>query len=128
MTGTLSLNQPSGLNFGADFTTLNMVVTQETESRTHIKITPPGEARWEIPESILPRPGGVYSGRNAQTKTIIKPQNDDDEYNNMEILITRMNNSHPTGELIFAFTKMVRSYLHAFLSLTNLNISYCVCA
>lgn len=108
-TGTLSLNQASGLSFGADFANLNMVVTQETESRTHIKITPPGEARWEIPESLLPRPGGVYTGSNAETKTIIKPQNDDDEYNNMEILITRMNNSVPTGELIFAFTKMVNA-------------------
>lgn len=107
MTGTLSLNQPSGIAFGADFSTLNMVVTQESESRTHIKITPPGEARWEIPDSILPRPGGVYTGTNADTKTIIKPQNDDDEYNNMEILITRSKNGTPTGELIFAFTKMV---------------------
>jgi len=55
-----------------------MDVTQETATRTHIKIYPDGEKRWEFPEDLLPRPGGVYTGKDASTKTIIKPQKDDD--------------------------------------------------
>jgi hypothetical protein len=106
-TGTLSLNEPSGIKFGTDFAELSMEVTQETASRTHIKIAPSGESRWEMPESILPRPGGIYTGSDTLMKTTIKPQNDDDSYNNMEILITRLNHNVPTSELIFAFTKMV---------------------
>jgi hypothetical protein len=104
--GSLSLNAPSGINFGADFSELSIDITQETESRTHIKMSPVGETRWEVPESILPRPGGVYTGVDALMKTTVKPQNDDDEYDNMEILITRQTNNIST-ELLFAFTKMV---------------------
>ena len=107
MTGSLALNEPSGLKFGSDFAELDMQVIQETASRTHIKISPTGESRWEIPDSILPRPGGVYTDSEPLTKTIIKPQNDDDSYNNMEILISRLNHGHVTSDVIFAFTKMV---------------------
>lgn len=106
--GTLSLNEASGLKFGTDFSELNMDVTQETETRTHIKISPVGEKRWEFPENLLPRPGGLYTDVDAATKTIIKPQNDDDQYNNMEILVSRQKHGVPTGEVILAFTKMVK--------------------
>jgi hypothetical protein len=131
MTGTLSLNEPSGLKFGTDFSELNMEVIQETASRTHIKISPNGEARWEVPESVLPRPNGVYGGSSSETKTTIKPQNDDDAYNNMEILISRLNHNLPTAEVIFVFTKMVCRWLfhdcfdHRRLIVTSSNCCFC---
>lgn len=105
--GTLSLNEPSGIAFGADYKELDISFTQETEARTHIKISVPNIQSWEVPEFLIQRPGGLYSGEDALTKTIVKAQNDDDAYDNMEIFITRMADQKPTGEFIFVFTKML---------------------
>ncbi len=105
--GILKLNQPSGIAFGKDYTELAIDVTQETAERTHIKISVPGVDTWEVPETLIPRPGGLYTGRDAKSKTIIMAQNDDDPYDNMEILISRAKLGVPTGELLFIFTKML---------------------
>jgi alpha-glucosidase (family GH31 glycosyl hydrolase) len=104
--GTLTLNEGSGIAFGEDYSQLDIKVTQETKDRTHIKISVPGVDRWEVPEDLLPRPGGVFTGV-ASTQTHIVPQADDDPYDNMEILINRMDGLKPTAELIFIFTKML---------------------
>ena len=92
---------------------LDITVTQETASRTHIKIIPSqGNPRWEVPEDVLPRPGGLYTGSDAQMSTTIQPQNDDDQYDNMEILVRRTvpgtdgTVSNPAEPLLI-FTKML---------------------
>lgn len=104
--GKLALNEPSGIAFGADYSELDISVTQETKDRTHIKISVPNIDTWEVPEFLIPRPGGVFTG-DATTQTHIMPQQDDDPYDNMEILINRMDGRKPTAELIFVFTKML---------------------
>lgn len=43
--------------FGASFKKLDVEVTPETVERLHIKIKPTDEARWEVPESVIPRCG-----------------------------------------------------------------------
>lgn len=105
--GTLRLNEPSGISFGQDYVELDVSITQETKDRTHIKISVPGIDTWEIPESLIARPGGLYTGDAAAVATHVVPQDDDDPYDNMEILINRMNGHRPTSELIFVFTKML---------------------
>ncbi|KAH9009114.1 alpha-glucosidase [Lactarius deliciosus] len=42
--------------FGNDTKTLDLAVTYETETRIHLKITDASSARYEVPESVLPRP------------------------------------------------------------------------
>ncbi|EIM82359.1 alpha-glucosidase [Stereum hirsutum FP-91666 SS1] len=42
--------------FGNDSQTLSLEVTYETTSRIHVKITDPNTVRYEVPESVLPRP------------------------------------------------------------------------
>ncbi|KAI9433845.1 glycoside hydrolase family 31 protein [Lactarius indigo] len=42
--------------FGNDTKTLNLAVTYETETRIHLKITDASSERYEVPESVLPRP------------------------------------------------------------------------
>ena len=99
--GTLTLTQESGIFGGGDFTTLDMTVTQETTARTHIKIVPPESTQWEIPESLLPRPGGLYEGTDALTSVQIT----DDATKPMEIVITRADQNSETEENIFLFSK-----------------------
>jgi alpha-glucosidase len=103
--GSLELTDPSGM-LGPDFTELDITITQETASRTHIKIVPPNSNRWEVPETLLPRPGGVYTEADALTSTIISTAKTDPN-NPMEIYISRQNGGVPTGELIFIFSKML---------------------
>lgn len=104
--GSLSLSEPSGL-FGPDFNDLSIEITQETMERTHIKIVPTNEDRWEIPESVLPRPGGRYTGKDKMTKTILTAPKDDAN-SPMEILISRVNKLNlPTADVIFIFSKML---------------------
>ncbi|KAF9043930.1 alpha-glucosidase [Panaeolus papilionaceus] len=43
--------------FGDDIPKLNLDVTYETKDRIHVKITDPADGRYEIPESVFPRPG-----------------------------------------------------------------------
>lgn len=80
-----------------------MTVTQETAYRTHIKILPQGSTQWEIPESLLPRPGGVYDGTEALTSVQIT----DDPTQPMEIVISRLEEHVATSENIFLFNKMM---------------------
>jgi hypothetical protein len=98
-----------------------MSITQESAARTHIKISPPPSSvkRWEIPESMLPRPGGLYS-QEALTSTTIKSHNDN-MYNTIEVLVTRTQTPEvpastpepmagveaPTPEVLLAFKSMV---------------------
>ncbi|KAJ8093336.1 hypothetical protein PM082_020193 [Marasmius tenuissimus] len=42
--------------FGDDIESLRLQVTYETDSRIHVKITDPSETRYEVPESVFPRP------------------------------------------------------------------------
>lgn len=107
MRGSLSLNDPSGISFSEDFKKLDIDIIQETPTRTHIRIVPSGIDRWEVPEELIPRPTGIYEGKQALTKTLVISQHDDDEYDNMEILISRVDKGIPNGELIFVFTKML---------------------
>ena len=101
--GSLSLLQPSGA-FGPDFTTLDLTIIQETASRTHIKINPTGTNRWEVPETVLPRPGGQYLRSEADSQVIFLTKTPTDP---LEFVISRQNNGVATGELIFVFTKML---------------------
>lgn len=66
--GQLELNDVSGM-FGTDYSTLNVQISQETETRTHIKISPEDSISWEVPETLIPRPGGIYTGSDALTST-----------------------------------------------------------
>lgn len=43
--------------FGDDISQLRLDVTYETDTRIHVKITDPSTQRYEVPESVLPRPG-----------------------------------------------------------------------
>lgn len=57
--GDLKLKAPSG-GFGPDFENLSVQFIQETSKRVHMKIAPTGAdgQRWEVPDSVLPRPKG----------------------------------------------------------------------
>ena len=101
--GTLTLSAESGIFGGGDFTTLDMTVTQETAYRTHIKIVPEGSTQWEIPETLLPRPGGVYEGTEALTSVQIT----EDPAQPLEIVISRVEEKVTTTENIFLFNKMM---------------------
>jgi len=70
--GDLVLKSPSGA-FGPDFENLSVEFVQETSNRMHMKIAPKGEQRWEVPESILPRPGGSSNIKDSSMKTHIIP-------------------------------------------------------
>ena len=120
--GSLRLNKPSGLQLGnsADYEELKLELTQETPSRTHLKIYPPSDPdRWQVPEFLLSRQGGVYSGCDALTQSRIISQPDgDDTFDSMMLLLTRTatSASHDevqketeahSGEMIFALTKML---------------------
>jgi hypothetical protein len=41
--------------YGPSFKKLDVEVTPETVERLHVKILPSNDARWEVPESIIPR-------------------------------------------------------------------------
>jgi alpha-glucosidase len=76
--GVLDLVSASGLFDSDDFTQLDITVTLETNSRTHISISPVGVERWEVPEYLIPRPGGVFNKSESSfpgimlTKTALK--------------------------------------------------------
>lgn len=105
--GTLSLIQPSGM-LGPDFMNLTIDITQETADRTHIKIVPSSSLygqRWEVPESLLPRPGGVFEGM-ANSEYVISSSTEDPG-NPFEMYISRTENGVATNELIFVLSKML---------------------
>ncbi|KAF8062771.1 Alpha-glucosidase [Scenedesmus sp. PABB004] len=43
--------------YGPSFKDLTVEVTPESAARLHVKIAPTGQRRWEVPESIIKRPG-----------------------------------------------------------------------
>ncbi|PCH38495.1 glycoside hydrolase family 31 protein [Wolfiporia cocos MD-104 SS10] len=47
--------------YGSDIENLLLEVTYETDTRIHLKITDPTTARYEVPESVLPRPAANAS-------------------------------------------------------------------
>lgn len=58
----------SGCNYyGADIETLKMTADFETDTRLHVKIFDPNVKRWEVPETLIPRPkvSGSYE-KSAQ--------------------------------------------------------------
>ena len=75
--GNLTLIAPSGA-LGSDFKNLNLAIDYESATRLHIKITPDGEStgsrstsnRWEVPESILPRPQSKFEGQSTMSYVI----------------------------------------------------------
>ncbi|KAJ3842661.1 glycoside hydrolase family 31 protein [Lentinula raphanica] len=48
--------------FGTDVEALNLTVTYETANRIHVKITDTNSSRYEVPESVLPRPNATFQG------------------------------------------------------------------
>ncbi|KIK51755.1 glycoside hydrolase family 31 protein [Collybiopsis luxurians FD-317 M1] len=48
--------------FGNDLEQLKLAVTYETENRIHVKITDANSSRYEVPDSVLPRPNGTFQG------------------------------------------------------------------
>lgn len=106
----LTLNQPNSVHFGMDYEELNLKIIQETPSRTRIRIDPtshskehtnPLDTLWEIPESIITRPGGRYTGGEQQTNTVMKSTE-----NGFEI-ITRRIESNSEDDFIFKFTQLI---------------------
>jgi alpha-glucosidase len=103
--GSLTLSAASGI-FSGDYPNLDLQITQETSSRTHIQISPTSTSRWEVPSTILPRPGGSYPMSDAASTVIITTPSDDPN-EPMELVISRQVNGVPTGEVIFIFSKML---------------------
>jgi alpha-glucosidase len=93
---------------GPDFTDLTLDITQETADRTHIKIAPSvalyGD-RWEVPESLLPRPGGAFEG-DANSEFVIT-SSAQDPGSPLEIIVTRAEDGEATTEPIFILSKML---------------------
>lgn len=93
---------------GPDFTDLTLDITQETADRTHIKISPSiplyGE-RWEVPEFLIPRPGGQYEG-DANSQYIVS-SSQEDPGTPLELFIARKEDGEVTNEIIFILSKML---------------------
>lgn len=92
--GIMEIRSPSGLFFGKEYSELSIQVDQETVDRTHIKIVPVGIDRWEVPEELLPRPGGSYTGRDALTYTNVS----NNAEGSVEIVVRRTNDNVAKGE------------------------------
>lgn len=62
---TIQLGLPAGKKgcavFGPDVEELTLVATYETDSRLHVKITDSKARRYEVPESVFPRPKGSFT-------------------------------------------------------------------
>ncbi|KAI0648507.1 alpha-glucosidase [Trametes meyenii] len=58
LTADLVLSEKACNVFGNDIEKLKLEVTYETKNRLHVKITDPSDKRYEVPESVLPRPHG----------------------------------------------------------------------
>jgi hypothetical protein len=53
--------------YGPSFKKLDVEVTPETVERLHVKILPSNDARWEVPESIIPRCGALTAVASVLT-------------------------------------------------------------
>ncbi|KAF6262828.1 glycosyl hydrolases family 31-domain-containing protein [Scenedesmus sp. NREL 46B-D3] len=56
-TTQVSLSSDALQEYGSSFRQLSVEVTPETAHRLRVRIQPVGQQRWEVPESIVPRPG-----------------------------------------------------------------------
>ncbi|KAF9447127.1 glycoside hydrolase family 31 protein [Macrolepiota fuliginosa MF-IS2] len=67
LTADLALAGQACNVFGQDIQALSLSVVYETNERIHVKITDPASARYEVPESVFPRPNttGVVSPGSA---------------------------------------------------------------
>jgi hypothetical protein len=104
--GTLSLKSPSGFFGSDDFAQLTLEVTQETRLRTHVKIYPVSSQRWEVPEYLLPRPGGLYNDSEAIFPGFIRsiPSVHSDPFSVQVIRKTGGVNPFGANDVIFNFT------------------------
>ncbi|KAI0046949.1 glycoside hydrolase family 31 protein [Auriscalpium vulgare] len=68
LTATLVLGGQACNVFGNDTKTLKLEVTYETDTRIHLKITDPTTERYEVPESVLPRPSADPSVRPSSAQ------------------------------------------------------------
>nr|GAT54403.1 alpha-glucosidase [Mycena chlorophos] len=60
LTASLKLAGKACNVFGNDIPSLNLEVVYETADRIHVKITDASAARYEVPESVLPRPSAAH--------------------------------------------------------------------
>ncbi|KAG8836484.1 hypothetical protein FRB91_008637, partial [Serendipita sp. 411] len=51
--------------YGKDYERLSLTVTYETDNRIHLKITDPSNSRYEVPESVFPRPKSWDGNRDS---------------------------------------------------------------
>ncbi|KAJ7494439.1 alpha-glucosidase [Mycena galericulata] len=59
LTASLKLAGKACNVFGTDIPSLSLEVVYETTDRIHVKITDPTSVRYEVPESVLPRPSSA---------------------------------------------------------------------
>ncbi|KAF8191583.1 alpha-glucosidase [Mycena galopus ATCC 62051] len=59
LTASLQLAGKACNVFGIDIPSLSLEVVYETANRIHVKITDPSSTRYEVPESVLPRPSSA---------------------------------------------------------------------
>lgn len=57
--GTLALIGEPSNTYGADITTLTLEILLEDADYAHFKIYDAGSSRWEVPQSVIPRPVSV---------------------------------------------------------------------
>ncbi|KAF7298389.1 putative alpha/beta-glucosidase agdC [Mycena kentingensis (nom. inval.)] len=60
LTASLKLAGAACNVFGQDIPSLSLKVVYETKNRIHLKITDASAARYEVPESVLPRPSAAH--------------------------------------------------------------------
>ncbi|KAJ7063684.1 glycoside hydrolase family 31 protein [Mycena amicta] len=60
LTAALKLAGKACNVFGDDIPSLSLKVVYETKNRIHVKITDASSARYEVPESVLPRPSAAH--------------------------------------------------------------------
>eukprot|EP00877_Chromochloris_zofingiensis_P000332 jgi/Chrzof1/1029/Cz01g37200.t1 len=58
---------------GQDFSKLTVAVEYQTPQRLHVKITPVGVQRWEVPENLIPRPTYTPMGEHQALYHVIQP-------------------------------------------------------
>lgn len=63
ISGNLSLVYSSGIFGGtSDYDDLTVEIKQQTNGRTRVLISPTDAERWTVPEWLVPRPDGFYTG------------------------------------------------------------------
>lgn len=95
----LNLLGASGLFPGRnmDEKTLSFEAIQETAERTHIRVTSADKDLWEVPESLLPRPGGKLDD-NVKAQTTLKAGTSDK--GEFKFSVNRVDG---VGDAIFSF-------------------------